>query len=122
MALKTVDSEGAGDFRSKPRWSAGKKMEVVVLRLLRGEKLESLSRELGVESHRLFTLARSRCRSPRARFSVRCGVGCNPGASPRVSRGLSPRAESNMVPLLPSPRAISAWPIGSRRGRFSGFG
>ncbi len=74
MALKTVDSEGAGDFRSKPRWSADKKMEVV-LRLLRGEKLESLSQELGVESHRLFTLARSRCRSPRARFSVHRRVG-----------------------------------------------
>jgi transposase len=31
---------------------AGKKMEVV-LRLLRGEPLEVLSRELGVEAHRL---------------------------------------------------------------------
>ena len=41
-----------GDFRSRPRWSAGKKMEAV-LRLLRGEPLEVLSRELGVEVHRL---------------------------------------------------------------------
>jgi transposase len=39
--------EEAGDYRSRPRWSAGKKMEVV-LRLLRGEALEVLSRELGV--------------------------------------------------------------------------
>jgi hypothetical protein len=40
--------EPAGGYRSRPRWSAGKKMEVV-LRLLRGEPLEVLSRELGVE-------------------------------------------------------------------------
>jgi transposase len=52
MALMTVNSEGTGDFRSKNRWSAGKKMDVV-LRLLRGEKLEELSRELGVEAHRI---------------------------------------------------------------------
>ncbi len=52
MALMTVDSEGTGDSRSKSRWSAGRKMDVV-LRLLRGEKLEELSRELGVEAHRL---------------------------------------------------------------------
>jgi transposase len=44
--------EPDGDYRSRPRWSAGKKMEVV-LRLLRGEPLETLSRELGVEAHRL---------------------------------------------------------------------
>jgi hypothetical protein len=41
--------EPAGDYRSRPRWSAGKKMEAV-LRLLRGEPLETLSRELGVEA------------------------------------------------------------------------
>jgi transposase len=52
MALVTVDDEGTKDFRSNPRWSAGKKMDVV-LRLLRGEKLEALSRELGVEAHRI---------------------------------------------------------------------
>ena len=52
MALMTVDNEGTSDFRSGPRWSAGKKMDVV-LRLLRGEKLEELSRELGIEAHRL---------------------------------------------------------------------
>ena len=44
--------EEAGDYRSRPRWSAGKKMEAV-LRLLRGEPLVVLSRELGVEAHRL---------------------------------------------------------------------
>src|SRR5918995_2491832 len=44
--------EQTGDYRSRPRWSAGKKMDAV-LRLLRGEPLEMLSRELGVEAHRL---------------------------------------------------------------------
>ena len=34
------------------RWSAGRKRDVV-LRLLRGESLEALSREAGVEIHRL---------------------------------------------------------------------
>lgn len=34
------------------RWSVGRKREVV-LRLLRGEPLDALSRELGVEIHRL---------------------------------------------------------------------
>jgi transposase len=51
MALMTVDDKDE-DRRSQPRWSAGKKLDVV-LRLLRGEKLETLSRELGVEAHRL---------------------------------------------------------------------
>ena len=44
--------ERSGDYRARPRWSAGKKMDAV-LRLLRGEPLETLSRELGVEAHRL---------------------------------------------------------------------
>jgi transposase-like protein len=49
---KENQHEQAGDYRSRPRWSAGKKMEAV-LRLLRGEPLEALTRELGVEAHRL---------------------------------------------------------------------
>jgi transposase-like protein len=54
MALMTVNNhDGQGkDHRVQPRWSAGKKTEVV-LRLLRGESLEELSRELQVEAHRL---------------------------------------------------------------------
>jgi transposase-like protein len=56
MPVMAVNNENqhepAGDYRSRPRWSAGKKMEAV-LRLLRGEPLETLSRELGVEAHRL---------------------------------------------------------------------
>jgi transposase-like protein len=52
MALMTVNDEGTADFRSNNRWSASKKLDVV-LRLLRGEKLEELSREVGVEAHRL---------------------------------------------------------------------
>jgi transposase len=54
MALMTVNNhnEQGKDHGSQPRWSAGKKTEVV-LRLLRGESLEELSRELQVEAHRL---------------------------------------------------------------------
>jgi transposase-like protein len=51
MAVNNQNQQ-TGDYRSRPRWSAGKKMEAV-LRLLRGEPLEVLSRELGVEAHRL---------------------------------------------------------------------
>jgi transposase len=42
----------AVDFRSKPRWSANKKMDVV-MRLLRGEPLDRVSREVGIEAHPL---------------------------------------------------------------------
>jgi hypothetical protein len=42
------ETQQTSDYRSRPRWSAGKKLEAV-LRLLRGEPLETLSRELGVE-------------------------------------------------------------------------
>lgn len=48
----TVNDEDNEDFRSKPRWSAGKKLDVV-LRVLRGESLDQLSREFGVEAHRI---------------------------------------------------------------------
>lgn len=51
MALVSVDDEDQ-DFRSRPRWSANKKIDVV-MRLLRGEALEDVSREVGVEAHRL---------------------------------------------------------------------
>src|SRR5215207_481953 len=56
MPVMAVNNENqheqTGDYRSRPRWSAGKKMDAV-LRLLHGEPLETLSRELGVEAHRL---------------------------------------------------------------------
>jgi transposase-like protein len=52
MVLMSVSNDEAGGFRSKPRWSANRKIDVV-LRLLRGEPLEEVSREVGVEAHRL---------------------------------------------------------------------
>jgi hypothetical protein len=42
MSVNNSNEQGKG-YRSRPRWSAGKKTEVV-LRLLRGESLEELSR------------------------------------------------------------------------------
>src|SRR5918911_3540733 len=54
MTLMSVNNhnEQGKDHRSQPRWSAGKKTDAV-LRLLRGESLEELSRQLKVEAHRL---------------------------------------------------------------------
>jgi transposase len=46
------EAGGAGPLAPGQRWSAGRKQEVV-LRLLRGESLDGLSRELGVEIYRL---------------------------------------------------------------------
>jgi transposase-like protein len=46
-----VMTEGSAEAR-ETRWSANRKTDAV-LRLLRGEKLDVLSRELGVEAHRL---------------------------------------------------------------------
>ena len=52
----TADSAGVatpvGALSPGQRWSAGRKRDVV-LRLLRGEPIEALSRELGVERYRL---------------------------------------------------------------------
>ena len=45
-------ASGTGPLRPGQRWSAGRKRDVV-LRLLRGESLDSLSREMGVEIYRL---------------------------------------------------------------------
>lgn len=47
----TGESAGGGLWPGQ-RWSAGRKREVV-LRVLRGESLDALSRELGVEIYRL---------------------------------------------------------------------
>jgi hypothetical protein len=48
----TGESAGGGALAPGQRWSAGRKREVV-LRILRGESLDALSRELGVEIYRL---------------------------------------------------------------------
>jgi len=48
----TGESAGGGALAPGQRWSAGRKRDVV-LRILRGESLDALSRELGVETYRL---------------------------------------------------------------------
>lgn len=50
--LPTAQSKGGGALAPGQRWSVGRKREVV-LRLLQGESMELLSRELGVEVYRL---------------------------------------------------------------------
>ncbi len=47
-----VMTESDADRRREMRWSANKKADVV-LRLLRGEPLDEVSRAVGVEAHRL---------------------------------------------------------------------
>ena len=47
-----ADGAAAGSLAPGQRWSASRKRDVV-LRLLRGESLEALSREAGVEIYRL---------------------------------------------------------------------
>ncbi len=47
-----ADANQVGPLAPGQRWSVARKREVV-LRLLRGESLEALSRELGVEPYRL---------------------------------------------------------------------
>lgn len=51
-APKTEAAPQVGPLAPGQRWSVARKREVV-LRLLRGEALETLSRELGVEPYRL---------------------------------------------------------------------
>ena len=57
MVLMSVNDESDNereqvDHRSQARWSASKKVDVV-MRLLRGESLDEVSRDVGVEAHRL---------------------------------------------------------------------
>ena len=56
MVLMSVNDDPEqheqSDHRSKARWSANKKVDVV-MRLLRGESLDEVSRDVGVEAHRL---------------------------------------------------------------------
>lgn len=52
MTTKTKDIAVTGPLAEGQRWSAARKREVV-LRLLRGESVDELSRELGIEIYRL---------------------------------------------------------------------
>jgi len=52
VVADTLAAEASGPLGPGQRWSARRKREVV-LRVLRGESLEALSRELGVEIYRL---------------------------------------------------------------------
>jgi transposase-like protein len=52
MTTKSKDVTVTGPLAEGQRWSAVRKREVV-LRLLRGESIDALSRELGVEIYRL---------------------------------------------------------------------
>lgn len=51
-AAESCERSSHGEAAGKTRWSVGRKKDAV-LRLLRGESLDALSRELGVEIYRL---------------------------------------------------------------------
>ena len=51
-AKNSTNETVTGSLSKGQRWSAGRKREVV-LRMLRGESVEALSRELSVEIYRL---------------------------------------------------------------------
>ena len=88
MTLMTVNNHDEQDkdrdHRSQPRWSAGKKTDAV-LRLLRGESLEELSRELKVEAHRL-----AAWRDDFLAAGKQGLKGQRPDRSPRLSRSARP--------------------------------
>jgi transposase len=52
MVSMTENDQPQESFRNKPRWSTNKKTDAV-MRLLRGEPLDIVSRELEIEAHRL---------------------------------------------------------------------
>ncbi len=53
MSLMTVNEGSTGeDHRARSRWSVNRKQDVV-LRLLRGESIDEVARDVGVEAHRL---------------------------------------------------------------------
>jgi len=52
MVSMAENEQSVENFRNKSRWSANKKTDAV-MRLLRGEKLDVLSRELKIEAHLL---------------------------------------------------------------------
>jgi transposase-like protein len=52
MSLVTVTGNGDDNGRGNQRWSANKKTDAV-MRLLRGEPLDQVSRDIGIEAHRL---------------------------------------------------------------------
>lgn len=52
MVSMTENEQSEKSFRNKPRWLANKKTDAV-MRLLRGEALDVLSREWKIEAHHL---------------------------------------------------------------------
>ena len=106
---------GAGSLAPGQRWSASRKRDVV-LRLLRGESLEALSREAGVEIYRLEAWRERAMAGPRTRLK---------GSSRRASGGGARRGEASHRGAVdgrsscsesgPGPRSsASLWRCGGR--------
>ena len=100
---------GAGSLAPGQRWSASRKRDVV-LRLLRGESLEALSREAGVEIYRLDAWReramaglelglKDRHGEPVARCSTRRSVTSGAVDGDRAAPRAGPRAAEQRLPL-----------------------
>ena len=101
----------AGPLEPGQRWSGERKMEVV-LRLLRGEPMEVLSRELGIEVYRLEEW------KEKALFAVKAGLRARPGDPQQIEldQALKRIGELTMKIELLERRCQGARPF-SRRGR-----
>ena len=101
---------GAGSLAPGQRWSASRKRDVV-LRLLRGESLEALSREAGVEIYRLDAWRERAMGWPRTRLK---------GSSRRASGGGARRGEASHRGTVDGDRAAPR--AGPGRGAAPPFG
>ena len=98
-------TEQSADQGPEMRWSANRKTDVV-LQLLRGEPLHEVSRQVGVEAHRLA--------SWRDEFLAAGKVGLKGGrCRPRASSPTGPRRP--VAPPRPEPRPAARSQLGNTR-------
>ena len=99
---------GAGALAPGQRWSASRKRDVV-LRLLRGESLEMVSREVGVELYRLEAW------QARALAGLELGLKAQGGEPLAAELDAATRHTDELREDLDQVRT-GRWPVNSRRG------
>ena len=119
MKKDIIGSGAAEGERSSPgaapdtkRWSANRKREVV-LRLMRGEPIDALSRELGVEIYRLQEWHQKALRGIETALKAREG---DP-LSAELNAAMRRIGEITMENELLRERVRRARPLGSRRSK-----
>ena len=114
-SVPTARRPGRAPWRVGQRWSASRKRDVV-LRLLRGESLEALSREAGVEIYRLDAWRE------RAMAGLELGLKARHGEPVAEMLDAAKRhiAELSMADRAPGPRSGSrAWRHGAPMHAFA---